>query len=77
MPLGRKITTRIKNKPNPSMRKGGPTLLTPGKSGLNTCRYLSVSGRKELIETIMTDPIIGPSIVPNPPITLIMSGRKE
>ena len=77
MPLGRKMTTKIRKRPKPISRKGGPTLLTPGKIEPKGDKYLSVSGKNESIETMIVDPIIGPSIVPNPPITDIISGRKE
>ncbi len=75
-PLGKKITTTMRKSPRKIRRKGGPTLLTPGKIGLRGCKYLSVRGRNESIETRMIEPMRGPSIVPKPPMTAMMSGRK-
>ena len=67
----------MRKSPKPTSRNGGPTLLTPGKSGLKGCKNLSVNGKNESMETMIIDPIIGPSIVLNPPITAMISGRKE
>ena len=40
-------------------------------------KNLSMSGRNESIDTRRIEPIIGPSIVPRPPITDIISDSKE
>ena len=75
--MGRKITTKIRKSPNPTNVNDGPTLVTPGKRGFRGCRNPYVAGAKDSMETITIDPMIGPSMVPNPPITAMINGRKE
>lgn len=77
-PFGRKTTTMTRKMPSPSNRIGGPTLLTAGNNELRTgCRNLSMFGRRVSIKTIIAEPMIGPSMVPRPPITDIISGLNE
>ena len=76
--MGRKTTIMTRKMPRPSNRTGGPTLLTAGNSGLRAnCRAPSMFGSRVSIKTIITEPIIGPSIVPRPPITDIINGWNE
>jgi hypothetical protein len=64
--------------PKPTKRIAGPTLLTAGKSELKAeFRNGSMFTRKWSMKTITTEPMIGPSIVPRPPITDIISGLNE
>jgi hypothetical protein len=64
--------------PKPTNRIAGPTLLMAGNRGLRVeFRNGSMFIRKWSIKTIMTEPMTGPSIVPNPPITDIIRGIKE
>ncbi len=72
------MTIINRKSPKSIKRMGGPTKLTAGNSGLiKGCKYESILGRKESRDTNKIDPITGPSIVPKPPITDIMSGSKE
>ena len=68
----------IRKMPMLSIRIGGPTLLTLTKIGpSNTFKALSIVGKYVSINTMMMDPIMGPSIVPSPPIIDIIRGLNE
>ena len=72
------ITTR--NTPIPRRVSGGPTLLTLGKTEpRELCKELVTAGKvnRVCIEMRIAAPIIGPSIVLSPPITLMISGKNE
>ena len=61
-------------------RSGGATLLTFGNRGPTEFWRKSFTDGKDrmlLMDWRMTAPIIGPSIVPNPPMTHIIRGKKE
>ena len=79
-PLGAKITIKTRKTPIAKKLRGGPTLLTPGKTGPSVfCRKVitSVNSKTVCVVTKINAPIIGPVIVPKPPITLIIKGVKE
>ena len=79
-PFGAKITINTRNTPMPRYVNGGPTLLTLGKKEPKLLSRKVVTEGKEKdvsIETRIAAPIIGPSIVPNPPMTAIIRGVNE